>query len=273
MFSKHGRIATNIGKTQLIEYNFIHEAVAAFDKLFLELTGNTFPATNFKKQPNKYQPVNVRFDKRYEVLENLVESKLEPSVCELMKLLYDEEDAEDVTLKFELDIDLVPLGKVSYSQIRSAEGTLRELSELIKTNGTNDQFIQASNRFYTLIPHAFGFYRPVVINTAGMIANKWQMIDRLKNFEFTYSLLTEIKDQTNPLDVFYEKLNCDIAVLDKDSREYPEILKYVKNTQYDDWYIDCELEVEEVFKVSRHGEAERFKRHERNGNRQLLWRE
>ena len=58
-----------------------------------------------------------------------------------------------------------------------------------------------------------------------------------------------------------------LQVLPKDSEEFKRLVEYVKNTHG----ATYELEVEEVFKVSRHGEEEIFKPYSSLHNRQLLW--
>lgn len=39
---------------------------------------------------------------------------------------------------------------ISSSQIRTAMKVLNEISELIQNNGSSGQFVEASNRFYTV---------------------------------------------------------------------------------------------------------------------------
>lgn len=271
IFSKHGRISTNIGTTKLCEYKSINVALAVFHQTFFELTGRTFTDRS-KKLPNKYKVLHIQFDRMEKVLNNLVSSKLQPPIYRLMNFIDTKNTMTNGMFKFELDTNLVPLGKPSQFQIQRASVILEKLSVLVKSNGPLNQLIEASNRFYTLIPHAFGCHPPPVINTAGMIANKLLMLNRIRQLKFTYTFSSE-RGERNPLDCLYEKLNCDINVLDENSHEYDEIRKYVMNTRLEASIFDhAEIShLEKVYKVSRHGEAERFKPHETNFNRQLLW--
>ena len=41
--------------------------------------------------------------------------------------------------------------------------------QLVDSNGTPTQFLDASNRFYTLIPHDFGMKKPPLLDTADTI--------------------------------------------------------------------------------------------------------
>lgn len=63
----------------------------------------------------------------------------------------------------------MPLGKLSKKQIQSAFGVLSELQTLVNNSGSDRSFIDASNRFYTYIPHSFGIENPPVLNTAEVI--------------------------------------------------------------------------------------------------------
>lgn len=63
----------------------------------------------------------------------------------------------------------MPLGKLSKKQIQDAYKVLTELTQLIENKGTPTQFLDASNRFYTLIPHDFGMKKPPLLDTAEVV--------------------------------------------------------------------------------------------------------
>ena len=68
----------------------------------------------------------------------------------------------------------MPLGKLSRKQIESAYKILSEVQTLIKLgvadnesssqNSLHTKFLDASNRFFTLIPHDFGMNKPPLLN-------------------------------------------------------------------------------------------------------------
>lgn len=70
---------------------------------------------------------------------------------------------------FQLDLEKMPLGKLSKRQITQAYSVLTELQDLLKKSGSKTQFIDASNRFYTLIPHDFGVDNPPVLSTEDVV--------------------------------------------------------------------------------------------------------
>ena len=73
----------------------------------------------------------------------------------------------------------MPLGKLSRKQIESAYKILGEAQTLIKSKDDgldsssqsllNTKFLDASNRFFTLIPHDFGMNKPPLLNNPDYI--------------------------------------------------------------------------------------------------------
>lgn len=96
----------------------------------------------------------------------------------------------------------------------TATKILGELSAMVDSNGSVNQFVEASNRFYTMVPHTFGIQKPPpVINTAKLIAEKMEMLKHLANIKLTYGILNDTDENTNPFDHLYHKLNADIKSL------------------------------------------------------------
>merc|ERR1712218_65011 len=180
----------------------------------------------------------------------------------------------------------MPLGKLSRKQIESAYKILGEAQTLIKSKDDrldsssqsllNTKFLDASNRFFTLIPHDFGMNSPPVLNNEQAIKGKLDMLENLLEIEVAYSLLKSANDggddgkSKDPIDAHYEKLKTDIKVLDKTTEEFKVLEKYVKNT-HGSTHTLYKLEIEDIFKVERKGEAKRFKPFRKMHNRQLLW--
>ena len=74
----------------------------------------------------------------------------------------------------------------------------------------------------------------------------------------------------DPIDAHYKKLKTEIEVLEQSTEEFKVIEEYVKNT-HASTHTQYSLEIEEVFKVARKGEAKRFKPFRALPNRMLLW--
>ena len=82
------------------------------------------------------------------------------------------------------------LGKISKKQIEKAYGILTEVQNMIKNgDGTDSKFLDASNRFFTLIPHDFGLKTPPILNEPDYIKSKIEMLDSLLEIEVAYKLL------------------------------------------------------------------------------------
>jgi len=67
-------------------------------------------------------------------------------------------------LKLQIDVNKMPLGKLSRKQIDSAYLVLTEALEELKGNKNPNKLLDASNRFYTLIPHDFGMQTPPLLD-------------------------------------------------------------------------------------------------------------
>ncbi len=203
--------------------------------------------------------------------QNTHKSELAPAVQNLMKLLFDLNTMKKAMLEFDLDMEKMPLGKLSQKQLTEALKVLQKLSDLIKKGGTSSEFIGYSNQFYTLIPHDFGVERPPIIENIDMVNEKAAMISSLMEIEVAYSLLqTETDDAKSPLDGHYKQLNTDLKPIARDTEEFALLEKYVRNT-HAETHANFELEIEDIFNVERSGEKRRYKPFTKMHNRQLLW--
>ncbi|CAF1460853.1 unnamed protein product [Rotaria sordida] len=100
---------------------------------------------------------------------------------------------KQVLLSFEVDLIKMPLGKLSKNQLDKTYKVLTELQTLI----TNDNLalktaiVDASNRFYTLIPHDLSLGKSPLLDNIEIIKSKSEMIDNLLEIEIVYSMLDE----------------------------------------------------------------------------------
>ncbi|XP_012253348.2 poly [ADP-ribose] polymerase [Athalia rosae] len=276
LFRSWGRIGTSIGGNKL-ESLQLDECLNQFENLYEEKSGNTWSTRhNFVKVPKKMYPIDVDYgeddDQTKKLLESDIKSNLKKPLQDLIKLIFDVDTMKKVMLEFEIDLAKMPLGKLSRKQIDSAYKVLSELQVYLKT-GKNERskLVDASNRFYTLVPHDFGVSDPVILETEEQIKSKSEMLGSLLEMEIAYSLLNAKTDESkNPLDAHYEQLNAEIDVLDRNTEEFVLIERYVKNT-HAATHGHYELEIEEVFLVKRRGEDKRYKPFKKLPNRKLLW--
>ncbi|XP_070152287.1 poly [ADP-ribose] polymerase [Polyergus mexicanus] len=273
LFRSWGRIGTTIGGNKLEEMA-LEDCIEQFESLYEEKSGNRWKnRQHFVKMPNLMYPIDLDHgDEEVTSLDSDVKSNLQKPIQDLMRLIFDVAEMKKVMLEFEIDMDKMPLGKLSKKQIEKAYAVLTELQEILKkSNIDHTTLIDASNRFYTLIPHNFGISGPKILETSEEIKNKCDMLDALLEMEVAYNLLCDkIDEKQNPLDSHYKQLKTDIDVLDKTSEEFKMIEKYVQNT-HAATHTQYKLEIEEVFVVKRHGEEQRFKPFKKLPNRKLLW--
>lgn len=187
-------------------------------------------------------------------------------------MIFDVESMKKAMVEFEIDLQKMPLGKLSKRQIQSAYALLTEVQQAVSECVSEAQILDLSNRFYTLIPHDFGMKKPPLLSNLDYIQAKVQMLDNLLDIEVAYSLLRggAQDNEKDPIDINYEKLKTKIEVVDKTTSEAEIILQYVKNT-HAATHNTYTLEVQEIFKIVREGEHQRYRPFEELHNRQLLW--
>lgn len=272
LFRSWGRIGTTIGGNQCRPMSTMNEAKREFEILYEDKTGNLWcNRDNFQKVPGKMYPIDVDYgadDKELELNEE-IPSNLPKPIQNLVKMILDVNAMKKTMLEFELDTEKMPLGKLSKKQIDNAFSVLKEIQMLISEKGDKHKFIDASNRFYTFIPHSFGVSTVAIIETEEVIKQKTDMLNNLQELEIAYNLLKSSGKNTG-IDDHYSQLNTEITVIDENTTEYDIVKQYIKNTHAEthDMY---DLELMHLFAVKRQGEEKRFKPFKKLHNRQLLW--
>lgn len=203
------------------------------------------------------------------------ESKLDPRVQELVKLICDLKMMKQAMLEVGYDANKLPLGKLSKDHIKKGYQVLQEISTAINSGASRSVLLDLSNQFYTLIPHVVGMRPPPVITTPQLLKDKIQLVESLQEAAIATNLLRDSSgpaDDRHPIDVHYEKLKCAFTPLEKDSKEFQMVQEYTKNT-HGHTHDRYKLNVLEVFDLDREGEKSRFTEagHDKTHNRQLLW--
>lgn len=276
LFRGWGRIGTKVGDSKLEKHPSPESACEEFERLYEEKSGNSFNSgIPFKKVPGCYYPVEVDYDddtKAKKIAEkSSIPSMLPTATQDLVQMLFDVKAMKQTMMEFELDLEKMPLGRLSKKQLHDAYQTLTELNGLVTSGASNSEFIGLSNKFFTLVPHNFGMNHAPIIDTLEMIQNKREILDNLIEVEIAYSMLQQdTDDKLNPLDAHYEQLKTELEPIDHTSEEFSLINQYVQNT-HAATHDSYSLEVLDVFKVNRQGEKRRYKPFKKLHNRQLLW--
>jgi hypothetical protein len=143
----------------------LEDCINMFEKLYEEKSGNLWKnRDNFVKLPQKLYPIDIDNGDDVDsskLFESNIESKLKKSIQDLIRMIFDVNSMKKAMLEYEIDLDKMPLGKISKKQIQQAYLVLTELLALVKESNTDrSKYIAASNKFYTLIPHNFGINEP-----------------------------------------------------------------------------------------------------------------
>lgn len=224
------------------------------------------------KKPRKFFHLSVDFEIGQQKQKTFVESKLSPPIYNLMKMIFDMKHIKNkMVMSCDLDLKRWPLGKINSQQIHNAMNVLMEISEIINENGQLAELRNASNEFYTLVPHGFSIKRPPIIDSIDMVKEKSEFLENLLNMDMIYGFLeNENGQKINPLDACYEKITTDINVISKNAPEFIKISEIVQNT-HGATHKAYTLEVLDVFKLKRKREDVRSRTYKKLENHQMLW--
>uniref|UniRef100_A0A915LW22 Poly [ADP-ribose] polymerase n=1 Tax=Meloidogyne javanica TaxID=6303 RepID=A0A915LW22_MELJA len=237
LFRAWGRVGTTIGGVKTEDYGEDLEACQKeFKFQFHDKCFNTwedYVEGNFKKAPAGMDILEMDEQKNDEKKTRKLsvessKSKLPREIKELISLVFDVKAMQNAMMEFEIDLEKMPLGRLSKNHILKAYKVLKDLQfALEKPEGpSKNEVLDFTNRFYTLIPHALGFGPPPFIDSHEILISKTSMLDSLLDIEIAYNILktdqNEIEENGTKdiFDLHYSKLNCCMEVLDKKSEEF-----------------------------------------------------
>jgi poly [ADP-ribose] polymerase 2/3/4 len=292
------------GQCKVFGDGSLDHALKEYDKKFRDKSGLKWESRNEPPRSGKYAYIERNYEDGDEEEEDEAPGSIaddgedgdaddwEPPTCtlaqpvqNLMSLIFNQQYFQATMTAMNYDANKLPLGKLGTSVIRRGFETLKDLSELFDDKDLAETKYHISypkavenlsNRFYTLIPHAFGRNRPPVIDGYPQLKKEIELLESLsdmKDADLIMKVRGAKKDRTHPLDRQYNGLNLkEMTVLDPKSSEFAEILDYLMNTKGDTHYM--KYEIEDIFRVDRDGEAERFEASPFSGppiDRRLLW--
>ena len=208
-------------------------------------------------------------------------SALAKPVQDLLGLLFSQEYQQEALLSLKYDTEKMPLGKLSKGTISRGFQTLKDLATIMNNHGASDdgQIEPLSNRYYSLIPHAFGRNRPPVINTHERLKREIELLESLSSMKEANEMMREANreienNHSSRLDRQYETLGMsEMEPVDGKSVEWKELVDYLVKTKGDTH--DLDYNVQDIFRIQRKGESERFDASPfakvSSSNRRLLW--
>ncbi|XP_045486394.1 poly [ADP-ribose] polymerase [Pieris rapae] len=261
-------------KHHMKEFDDLGQAKAFFGDVFFKKTGNLWSQRrNFQKKYGKFDLIKMADLSEREPQRLCLDSQSElpRAVQELMILLFDMNIMNKTIADMDIDTDKMPLGVLSLEQISSGFRILSDLYAIV-SEGREDylRIEELSTRFYTKIPHKGNFKELIMLDKVDLIRSKMYMLDDLSKTHVSYKILHEEMDvKIGLMEQYYLKLKTEIVPLDTDSPEYGTILQYLTNSQSSAHFF--KLKVDQILKVERTGEAERFEPYAAFSNRKLLW--
>lgn len=285
-WTRWGRVG-EVGQSNLNNHNKAEDAIKDFEKKFKDKTKNNWSdRANFVSHAGKYTLIEVDGDQDAEVQVDTVDGKaddvpkkvlpctLKAATRRLIELIFSNDMFKEAMEEMNLDIKKMPLGKLSKMQIAKGFEVLEEIEAAINQKATMARMQELSSKFFTTIPHNFGRNRPPVISDQEVLDKKKEMLLVLADIELAQTLKSEtekaqeeVEKVPHPLDQDYQSLRCKLNLMDKHSKTFKIIEKYLKETSN-----ECRKpQILDVWEVDRELEGDRFCENHSLGNRRLLW--
>eukprot|EP00899_Mesostigma_viride_P006870 jgi/Mesvir1/16184/Mv08449-RA.1 len=270
------------GMLSIAPFVDLASAMETFQSKFHDKTRNHWENRDqFQKVPGKYHLLEMDYERNTELEERrakMVEkakaevapSKLEASVQHLINLICNVDMMQREMMEIGYDAKKLPLGSLSTKTIKEGLAILQRIGSVLE-KASRENLVELTSQYYTLIPHDFGRrnIKDQVIRTSPHLKRELELLDSLANIEIAFQILDQpVESKVNPVDAHYERLRCEVSPV-TDAAELDMIRKYVANTK--GRTHEFTLAVDQVYRVNREGENERFAPSRDLGNRMLLW--
>lgn len=297
VFTRWGRVGEvyKSNSMNLGPFAKFEKAEKAFEKKFRDKTANSWKdRANFQHVRGKYDLLEVDYNKESEDILNDIEvprtvtsspnqsnikylpSKLDPKTKELIDILFERDMFEHAMTEYDFDIRRMPLGQLSSAQVQRGVDVLSEIEGILRHGGSRSQLPILSSRFYSVLPHDFGRRRPPIISTMEVLQKAFDKCNLLLDIEKANQLIdnveqkpqTEVEAQAvpDPSDALYDSLNANLTLVDKNCNEFERVLNAFESTAQ-----HTHTKLLNVWRVDRHGEAERFAPFVAVSNKKCLW--
>ncbi|XP_050235660.1 poly [ADP-ribose] polymerase 2 [Mercurialis annua] len=284
VYNRWGRVGVRGQDKVFGPYTSRDTAIYEFEEKFYTKTKNRWSERKeFKCFPKSYTWLEMDYgniERDSDVKEKLDsglaiqprETKLDPRLAKFISLICNTSMMKQQMMEIGYNANKLPLGKLSKSTILKGYDVLKRIADVISA-ANMVQLEQLSGEFYTIIPHDFGFkkMREFVINTPQKLKHKLEMVEALGEIELATKLLEEEPGvQEDPLHSHYSRLHCELAPIEVDSDEFSLIANYMKNT-HAKTHSQYTVDIVQIFKVSRDGEDQCYRKFASTKNRMLLW--
>jgi poly [ADP-ribose] polymerase 2/3/4 len=245
-----GRVGYS-GQTNLQVFGSRAEAVQTFTTKFEAKTLHEWGPKiheKFKPVPGKYTLLAVESltesiddtpGKPIEMAEiKYKRTALYQELYDLIKLISSRETFERELRVAGIDLNRMPLGKISAPMLKQAYKILKQIETELLGMHRRSILVELSNQFYTLIPHNFGFTKGMhyVIDSFSVMREKADLLESLQQAKENSELKhAEIKREEilreNPIDDNFSKIQKQLDLVPHDSPEFQLISQYKELTQ------------------------------------------
>lgn len=211
-----------------------------------------------------------------------VESTLPKPVQRLVSLIFNKDYFNETLAEMEYDVNKLPLGKLSKKTLKDGYQALKDLAQHLDESSHNPSKATVegfSNRYYTLIPHAFGRRHPPVIDSDEAIQREIQLLEALADMDAANDIMKDASaaesasvDPIHQLDRQFAGLGLEeMTPLDISSDEYKELQVYLTKSR--GFTHDLRYNLQDIFRIERKDEGERFTSFAKEmvSDRRLLW--
>lgn len=264
---KWGRIGTD-GRITIKDFFSKEDAINYFKISFKDKTKNKW-GENFVKYKNKYYLSQIdEVDENKDEIEdeiivsekkvNNIKSKLSKELYSLIKILTNNkmimQNIKCVGTK--LNIRDTCLGKLKTKQLKEALQILKKISKNINNPSVDFNLENETSEFFTRIPQNVGFGKNKLPLIEGdLLITFIEGLEHLLDINKSQSIINNAKKKEgininiHRYDKLYNDLQCDISLLDSNSKIYTELTKYILNTNSPSH--NFETKIVNIYKINR----------------------
>ncbi|OJD28964.1 poly polymerase 2 adp-ribosyltransferase 2 [Diplodia corticola] len=285
-WSRWGRVGER-GQMKALGNGSLDDAKRQFQAKFKDKSGLHWEDRTAPPKPKKYVFIERSYQSDDEEEDEGVKTEkdgegpdctLALPIQKLMQLIFNTQFFAAAMTELNYDSKKLPLGKLSKATIMKGFQSLKDLSEMINGSvpASASDIEDASNLFYSLIPHDFRRNRPPVIRSEDVLKREIELLENLADMKDASNIM---KDESangevlHTLDKQYRGLGMqEMTPLDRRSTEFQELAAYLTSTRGHTHGVN--YTVDSIFRIERLGENDRFGKSQYAGpvrDRRLLW--
>ena len=300
-WTRWGRVGEN-GQSKLLGDGTLNSAIREFEAKFRDKTRNKWEdRASFTAKAGKYTLIEINYessedeeevpdaggrrqskDSGISTASSSPESKLPKAVASLMAFIFDQDFFDQSLQALNYDRNKMPLGKLSKKTLLDGYAVLKELAGLIGTPDSAGEVTALSNRYFSLIPHAFGRARPPILSNVNAIKQEAEMLESLTDMQLTNDIMKAAtsKNREEKLALADRQLQGlglqEMTPLDHKSVEFKELADYLVKSS-GGTHGNIRYNVQDIFRIERAEDTDRFaassysKLPSNRSDRALLW--